>query len=118
MSKNKAKGTSAESAVVKHLVENGFPYAERRALTGANDQGDVSGCIGLVFEVKNHKTYLFPSWLKETEVERINAKADYGILVVKPNGVGIDKPGEFFAVMKLKDMTSLVRDAGYGNPND
>lgn len=118
MSKNKAKGTSAETAVVKYLIENGFPHAERRALSGANDQGDVSGCIGLCIEVKSHKTYKFPEWLKETEVETINAKADYGILVVKPNGVGLTNAGEFFAVMKLKDLTSLVRDAGYGNPND
>jgi hypothetical protein len=39
--------------------------------------------------VKNHKTYKFPQWLSEIEDEKINAKAEHGILVVKPNGVGL-----------------------------
>jgi len=55
MSKAKAKGTSAETAVVKYLIDNGFPYAERRALNGALDLGDITGTPALAWEVKNHK---------------------------------------------------------------
>ncbi len=42
MSKSKQKGTAAETAVVKYLKANGFPKAERRALQGNLDKGDIS----------------------------------------------------------------------------
>jgi hypothetical protein len=116
VSKSKQKGTSAESAFVKdERVLESFPHVERRALSGVNDMGDVSGAVGLVFEIKNHKSYKFPEWLKETEVERVNAKADYGILVVKPNGVGLGSVDQWWAVMPVGAMLDLLRDAGYGN---
>ena len=116
MSRAKAKGTAAESALVRFLSGQGFPNAERRALTGQFDQGDVTGTPCLAWEVKNHKTYHFPAWLKETETERINAKADFGILVVKPNGVGLTNAGQWWAVMSVADIVNLLRDAGYGDP--
>jgi hypothetical protein len=101
---------------VRFLSGQGFPNAERRALTGQFDQGDVTGTPCLAWEVKNHKTYHFPAWLKETETERINAKADFGILVVKPNGVGLTNAGQWWAVMSVADVVNLLRDAGYGDP--
>ena len=116
MSRAKTKGTAAESALVRFLSGQGFPNAERRALTGQFDQGDVTGTPCLAWEVKNHKTYHFPAWLKETETERINAKADFGILVVKPNGVGLTNAGQWWAVMSVADIVNLLRDAGYGDP--
>jgi len=118
MSKAKQKGTAAESALVKFLVGQGFPGAERRALTGANDQGDITGIPALCMEVKNHAKYQIPAWLKETEIERINAKADFGILIVKPNGIGMtpDKVGQWWGIMPMQAMMDLLRDAGYGDP--
>ena len=117
MSKAKQKGTSAETAFVKNeRVLQGFPMVERRSLSGANDQGDISGMVGLCIEIKNQKSYKIPEWLKETEVERINAKADYGILVVKPNGVGLGSVEDWWAVVPVGEMLNLLRDAGYGTP--
>jgi hypothetical protein len=119
VSKAKQKGTSAETAFVKNQrVLESFPMVERRALSGVNDMGDVSGAPCLVFEIKNHKTYKFPEWLKETEVERINAKADYGVLVVKPNGVGLGSVEDWWAVMTVGQILNLLRDAGYGDSLD
>ena len=119
MSRAKQKGTSAESAFVNDArVQESFPMVERRALSGALDQGDVSGAPGLVFEIKNHKTYKFPEWLKETEVERVNAKADFGILVVKPNGVGLKSVTDWWAVMTVGQILDLLREAGYGDSID
>jgi len=115
LSKAKQKGTSAETALVKYLQANGFPLAERRALTGQFDQGDVTGTSCLAWEVKNHKKYSISEWIKETEVERINAKADFGILVVKPVGVGISRPEDFWAIMPLAFIVDLLREAGYGD---
>ena len=44
MSKQKAKGTRWESAIVAYLRDHGFPHAERRALTteGRNAHADVA----------------------------------------------------------------------------
>jgi Holliday junction resolvase len=118
MSKNKAKGTSAETALVNYLKVNGFPLAERKAMQGANDAGDVTGTIGLAWEVKNHRTYKIPAWLEELEVETENAGADFGVLVVKPVGVGITRVESWWAVMPVGELVELVREAGYGDAND
>jgi hypothetical protein len=112
MSKNKAKGTSAETAVVNYLNANGFPHAERRALAGINDKGDVGGIPFVVVEVKAHRTYTIPSWMKELATEKANAKATTAFLVVKPNGVGTANTGNWWAIMPLADMTQLIKEAG------
>lgn len=111
MSKNKAKGTSFETLTVRWLKDNGFPYAERRALHGSFDKGDITGCGPLVFECKAKKAHDFSGWLKETEVETTNAEADYGVLVVKRNGYG--DGADQYAVMKLSEMVRLLKQAGY-----
>jgi Holliday junction resolvase len=119
MSKAKQKGTSAETALVRFLSGQGFPNAERRALGGGGfgeDLGDITGTPCLAWEVKNHKAYHIPAWLKETETERVNAKADYGILAVKPNGVGLTNAGQWWAIMPMEAMVRLLREAGYGDP--
>lgn len=95
MSRSKAKGTAAESMFVKYLVANGFPHAERRALTGGKDKGDTTGHPGLVFEVKDAKTWCVPAWLRETEAERVNANADLGFLIVKVSGMGLKSTGKW-----------------------
>lgn len=116
MSKAKAKGTAAESAVVTYLAGHGFPHAERRALAGVNDLGDITGIPALVMEVKNQRTYKFPAWIEETEIERVNADADIGVLIVKPVGVGATRVGDWWGVLPLSSMIALLRDAGYGDP--
>ena len=52
MTRSKDIGTRAETQVVRFLAANGWPSAERRALHGSLDQGDVTGTPGLVWEVK------------------------------------------------------------------
>ena len=116
MSKSKQKGTSAETAVVTFLRDHGFPTAERRALSGGADKGDILAGPGLVWEVKAHtKGYDFPAWMRETETERLNALANLGILVVKPVGVGAANTGQWWTVLPLAQLTQLLRDAGYGD---
>lgn len=112
MSKSKAKGTAAETAVVSFLASNGFPYVERRALNGALDLGDITGIPGICIEVKNCKEYTFAAWMRETETERVNARADYGILVVKPKGVGSTRVDKWWACMYFKPFNLLVDEAG------
>lgn len=118
MSRAKQKGTSAETALVRYLNQNGWPHAERRALASANDLGDVVGTIGLCWEVKNQKSYHIPAWLDETKIETENSRSDFGILAVKPNGVGLQSVDKWWAIMDIESMTRLLREAGYGSPNE
>lgn len=115
MSKNKAKGTSAETAVVNYLISRGYIHAERRALAGVNDKGDVAGLPGVCIEVKAHKSYSIPAWLKELAAEKVNSKANIGFLVVKPVGVGTANTGSWWAIMPLEQAVDLLDRAGDGS---
>jgi hypothetical protein len=110
MSKAKQKGTMAETAVAEFLKQT-WPQVERRTLGGANDKGDIAGVPNCVVEVKNQGTYKISEWLKETEQERRNAGVDYGILVIKPKGVGVSRSNEWWAVVSLDTITDLIEKA-------
>jgi len=102
------KGTAAETAVVGYFQEHGFPYAERRALKGALDRGDLTGMPGLAIEVKYANAGIrMGSWLAETGIERLNARADHGILVIKPAGMGDRKVAQWLAAMSAEDFNRL-----------
>lgn len=111
MSKAKQKGTAAETAVVRWLKDNGFPHAERRALHGTADKGDITGCGPIVFEVKNHAKMDLAGWIKELETEMINANVDTGAVIAKKRGT--TNPGEFYAIMPLRVLAGLLIEAGY-----
>jgi hypothetical protein len=140
----KAIGTKAETTVARFLAANGFPHAERRALRGTLDAGDITGTPGLCWEVKGGNAArsasdgLVETWLAETEAERLNANADLGVLVLQRAGVGPANAGRWWAVMRLldaggvvgwpawlarpvpvrmhlADAVQLLRTAGYGN---
>jgi Holliday junction resolvase len=115
VSKNKQKGTLAETALVRYLQANGFPGAERRAMAGAKDLGDLLGAGQLTWEVKNQKTYSIPEWLRELQAEKTNANMEHGVLVIKPRGVGVSQVGSWWAVLTVKDFVELARDAGHGD---
>ena len=109
MSKSKQKGTLAETAVADFLKQT-FPAAERRTLSGANDKGDIAGVPNCVIEVKNQRTYKIQEWMRETEIERVNAGTDLGVLVIKPNGVGVSRVKDWFAVISLETITRLIEE--------
>lgn len=113
VNKPKIKGTAAEGLVVR-VLRWLFPYAERRALQGAKDKGDVSG-TPFVWEVKSVVRLNLPQWLRETEAERANAGAKYGFLVVKLNGYGEAKAHLLPAVLPVVDLLRLLAEAGYGD---
>lgn len=119
MTRSKDIGTAAESAVVKYLRTHGWPYAERRALAGATDLGDITGTPGLCWEIKSGKTAekagdgLIADWLDETETERRHSGADIGILVTKRSGFGPERAASWWAHL---DLMSLYAIAGARTP--
>lgn len=113
MSKAKAKGTAAENLVLQ-VIRRLFPFAERRALTGAKDKGDIAG-TPLVWEVKSGVRICLAEWLRETEAERQNAGADFGVLVIKLRGMGEKSADQFPVLLPLGQFMALLAEAGYGN---
>ena len=111
MSASRAKGTSWETAVVRYLQERGWPHAERRALRGIRDAGDVAGIRGLVVEAKACRDIQLGKWMTELDVEVVNADADCGALWIKrrryPN------PRDAYVVLNGEDFTNLLKAAGY-----
>lgn len=111
--KPKIKGTAAESAVRDYLRSVGYHHAERLALSGALDRGDITGVDPrLVIEVKDCKTLTFGPWLKEAEVERVNAGADIGIVVAKRRLH--TNPADWFWVMDGRSATLLLKEWTHG----
>jgi len=98
-------GTAAETAVVRYLRDHGFPHAERRALRGARDAGDITGIPGVCWSIKGGEAAkdasdgLVEDWLSELERQRLNAKASYGVLVLQRRGYGPDRAGRWWAIM-------------------
>ena len=110
------KGRLAENIVVAYLVNNGWPYAERRRLTGALDRGDIAGTPGICWEVKHGSAHLdWWAWMRETNTERANAKADVGVLVVKPPKVGDVNVGRFYAAVPEHALSPLLAAVGSGS---
>lgn len=118
VNKPKQKGTAAESAVVSFLRTAGFPYAERLALQGGKDRGDITGVPGIVFEVKAVQEYSFNGWLAEARTERDNAGADFGMVIAKPRLVGATKTGQWYALMYSFDYLALVSQASKNSKMD
>lgn len=110
MNKPKAIGTRAESAVVAFLRANGWPSAERRALRGTQDAGDITGIPGLCIEVKggdaarNASDNQIEVWLAEAERERKAANADVGMLILQRRGIGPANAGRWWAILPLCDV--------------
>ena len=127
MNKPKARGTAFETAVVRYARDNGFPTAERLALHGGKDIGDIRLVSGVILECKNHATYSdndVEDWLQETERERINGNADKALLVVKRPYKSVGRAWAIHAhyrtgapvYMYLSDALHVYDEAGYGDP--
>lgn len=120
MSKAKAIGTRAETALRNYLLSAGYSELEahRNVLTGQNDEGDIwlrdkkHGLI--VFEVKGGKAAKEASheqmkkWYAEAEKEMSNAGASYGFLVTQRAGVGYPRAGQWWAYGTLGDISYLA----------
>ena len=110
---SKSKGTAAETAVTRYLLENGI-QARREVLHGNKDHGDVhiraaAGRL-IVLEVKAYKTHAslaqIAGWLDDADIEGINAEADASALVVKRPGSA--KPANWMTYMRHDEFAWLA----------
>lgn len=111
---SKAKGTRGETAWVRAVRHFGYEQAERRALHGRNDIGDVQMCPGFIAEVKCGEAAKRASrrqivdWMRETELERVNAGADLAVLVTQRAGYGYDRALHWDAHLWVEDLAALT----------
>ena len=104
----KAKGSAFELDVVKYLQRVGFTFARRLYGAGrTSDEGDVhDGTPSLVaYECKAAVKHDLSGWMKETEVERLNAGAKYGVLIVKRPRMKVE---DSYVIMTLQQW-ALIR---------
>ena len=108
MSKAKQKGTAAETAVVRYLQANGFPAAERRALAGALDKGDIAGVVGVCVEVKAEEDHPArpDAWFEETRTESSNAGVSFRLLVVKVKYKPVERWDAWMPVCQFGESSS------------
>ena len=105
MNRSKQKGTAFESEVVTYLQEHGHPTAERRALTGSQDRGDISGVPNWTLECKNRKALDFAGAVDEAAIEAINAKTPFFAAIVKRPRKNIR---DAYAVMPYFQLVALI----------
>ena len=101
---SKAKGTKFEREVVEFIKTHGFVGAERRALGGSLDRGDVSGVPGFVFECKATRAIDLATAVDEAKREAA-VEDDFPIAVVKRR---MKPTGEAYFVTTLERGMDLV----------
>lgn len=112
-SPQKRKGSAAELAVAKWLNRLGWVHAERSRCGWSDDRGDIDGIPGVCIEVKNEKRIDLPGYLRELEVEMINAKAWAGAVIVKRRGSS--DPADWYAVMPAQKWAELLLELDQPN---
>lgn len=108
MNTSKKRGTAFEVAVVDWLISRGFRWAERRALAGTRDRGDIAGIPGVVLELKSCKEIRLAEWVDEARAEAANAGVDVWAVVAKRKGRG--DPGEAYVITNLATFAALIGD--------
>jgi len=107
LSKSKRTGTQWETDVVRYLRERGYQDAERRALSGISDKGDIINAGPYTWECKNTATIDLAGGIEETKVETRNAGTRYGFLIVKRRRKPVS---EGYAVMTLAQLCDLLNE--------
>ena len=107
----KIKGTAWETQIVHALKRAGWFHAERRALQGGLDKGDIAGVIGVCIEAKDCKSITLGPWLKELQAEVTNSGAEIGAVWAKRRGH--TQPEDGYVVMDGQTFLRLLKAAGY-----
>ena len=103
----KARGMRTQKVVAEYLQANGWPFAES---TGAGRSGaDITGTVGLSFEVKARSDLNPIGWVKQAE-----KNTGLPVVVFRSNGQGEDA-GKYLAMLRFGDLVELLREAGYGD---
>ncbi|MDT0305089.1 putative PDDEXK endonuclease [Streptomonospora wellingtoniae] len=109
----KKAGARFERQVADYLAAHVDDRIDRRAKTGAQDRGDITGLrhLGqrLIVECKDTTAWKPATWLAEAETERGNDDATAALVVAKRRG--LSAPGDQLVMLTLADLVALLTAA-------
>lgn len=100
--KSKARGTATERMAVRHL-QTAWPEAERRALAGKFDRGDIIGVPHTTIEVKGERANRLPEWKFETLTEQRNNGDLLCLLIVRRDYQPVGRWDAWMPASQLSD---------------
>lgn len=104
----KGRGMRTQLVVAQWFQKAGWTFASS---TGAGRTGrDIENTPGVAVEVKARSDLQPLAWLRQAEAA---AGGDLPLVVFRPNGLGEENVAQWGVLMRLKDVTSLLLDAGY-----
>lgn len=104
----KQRGYTSQRIAADWYVQNGWEYA---VSTGAGRAGvDITGMPGLAPEVKARRALNITGWLKQASQEK---RLGLPFVIVRPDGFGEARIGQWAVLMTLEDHTALLKMAGY-----
>lgn len=108
MSVQKAKGTAAETAILRFLQEKGL-LVLRNPPSGSKDKGDLTICgdTNFTVEVKNVKRMELSAWVDEALTEQANADTDFAVVMHKRVRKG--HPSEWYCTMTIGQFAEMVK---------
>jgi hypothetical protein len=111
MSKQRAKGTAFETAIVNYLHERGFAGAVRTGSAAYGD-GDILGIPPLVIEAKNQVKLDLSGWLKQVTDSRDRRGFDKEVPVVfhKRRGKSVSQAYATLTVEEIINLYEYLRD--------
>jgi hypothetical protein len=107
----KQRGAETQKLVAEHLRDNGWPWATD---IGAGRNGsDILNTPGLKIEVKARRDLDLTGFLKQA-----SSAPGLGVscVVVRPDGYGPAKIGDWPVILRFEDWITLLRQAGFGDP--
>lgn len=110
----KHRGMRSQKVVAEWFAQRGWPFAES---TGAGRSGaDVIGVPGLRIEVKARREFSPLAWLRQVRADAKTWNHGVPFVVFRCDGQGEANVGEWGALLRLDDLTTLLHEAGYGDP--
>jgi hypothetical protein len=117
MTRNRASakkaGSSFERLIADYLkIALNDTRIDRKVRTGAKDTGDIANVKTIqggdvTLELKDYGgQFKVTEWLKEAEVERINSRAEIGVVIAKRRGV--TSPDKQVAFMTVETLAYLL----------
>jgi hypothetical protein len=98
-----------QRAVAGYLATNGWPFATD---VGAGRPGcDILGVPGISIEVKARRDFSPLAWVRQA-----GKQAGVPVCVHRPDGMGPATVAQWPVTMRLEDLVTLLRQAGYGSP--
>jgi hypothetical protein len=111
MTTRKSRAADTQALAADWFRQRGFPYCTD---AGSGRTGrDLLNLIGLACEIKARADFNPLAYVRQAAA---NADGDLPFALLRCNGQGPQSIADWPVVLRLEDFTSLIRAAGYGDP--